>query len=303
MSENNPLVSYAILCFNRKEELREALRSILRQDYQPIEIVVIDNASTDGTDQLFQTEFVGANIYYERLTENLGVSGGRNVAMSKCHGEFLVIIDDDAVLLDSQATTKIVDKFRSDSNIGALAFKIVDYQTGEIQKGYRMNRTNKGVDLDQEFENWGFRGAGHAIRRHVFEEVGPYPDYYPWGHEEVDICLKILDAGYKIVYFPEIRVAHRRSELGRLARTEFEAVALENRIKVAIRNLPYRYVLTTAIVWTVVTLLIRTRFDVQAIILAYRRLWQKRSDLLRERRPLSAVTLRRARELGAPLYY
>lgn len=302
MSASRPLVSYAILCCNRKEELRKAIKSILEQDYESIEIVVIDNASTDGTDQLFKTEFTASNIYYERLVKNMGVSEGRNIALGKCHGEFLVIIDDDATLLDPQATTKIVNKFKSDSAIGALAFKIVDSQTGEIQKGYRISR-NKKANLDHEFETWGFRGAGHAIRRVVFEEIGPYPDYYPWGHEEIDICLKILGAGYNIIYFPEIRVAHQRSKLGRLAETEFEAVALENRIKVAIRNLPWRCVLTTLFVWSGVTLLLRTKLNVRAVLIAYRNLWQKRRALLAERRVLSSAALERARKLGAPLYY
>jgi len=302
VSTNNPLVSFAILCYNRKEELREALISILEQDYRPIEVIVIDNASTDGTEKLFETEFANSGIFYEKLSENLGVSGGRNVAMSRCHGDFLVILDDDAILLNPHATAAVVDKFNSDPRIGALAFKIVDFETGDIQKGYRMSR-NRRVDLNSEFECWGFRGAGHAIRSGVFKEVGPYPDYYPWGHEEMDICLKILGANYKIVYFPQVCVAHHRSERGRLVKTEFEAVALENRIKVAIRNLPWRYVLTTSIVWTGVTLLVRTRFNIRAVALAYWNLWRKRHLLLKERRPLPSLALQRARELGAPLYY
>lgn len=306
MSESfdKPLVSYAIICHNRKDELREALYSIFAQDYKPIEIIVIDNNSSDGTEALFKTEFAQPNIYFERLHENLGVSGGRNVAMGKAQGEIMIIIDDDATVVDPHATAIVIEKFKNDLSIGALAFKIVDHGTRDIQinkKGFRLRRDNK-VDLDTEFENWGFRGAGHAIRKHVYKEVGPYPDYFPYGHEELDICLKILNAGYRIIYFPKVEVTHKRITIGRLPRPEIMAVSLENRIKVALRNLPWCYVFTTAVVWTGM-ILIRTRFNLRSIFLAYRNLWRKRYIIMQERRPLSPSLLKKASRLGAPLYY
>lgn len=300
-SPENQLVSYVIITHNRREDIRELLISIQQQAYDPIEIVVLDSNSTDGTDSMFAAEFSESSIRYYRLDWNPGVSEGRNIAMSKATGDILVIVDDDAVVIDCNATQLLVDRFKDDSNIGALAFKIVDYETGGIQKGYRLSR-NRELDLNTEFENWGFRGAGHAIRYSVFAEVGPYPDYSPWGHEELDICLKIIDAGYSIWYFPQVQVAHKISQGGRLPPTEFAAVSLENRIKVAFRNLPWRYVFTTAVVWSSVGLL-RSRFNFMVLILAYQRLWQKRHVLLKERRPLRPESLRKAAKLGAPLYY
>lgn len=298
---DQPLVSYVLICYNRKNDLREALYSILAQDYEPIEIIVVDNNSSDGTEGLFEAEFALANIHFEKLSENLGVSGGRNIAMRKAQGEILIVIDDDAIVVDPHATAMVVEKLETDPSIGALGFKILDYHTRDIQKGYRIRR-GKALDLNSEFDTWGFRGAGHAMRRRVFEEVGPYPDYFPWGNEEFDIALKILDAGYRIVYFPRVEIAHKRSVRGRLPETEFVAVALENRIKIAIRNLPWRYVLTTAVIWTGINL-VRTRFDLKAVLLAYRSLWRKRHVLLKERSPLCQETLKKASKLGAPLYY
>jgi GT2 family glycosyltransferase len=299
---SHPLVSFAILSYNRKEYVRKALESILQQRYEPIEIVVVDNNSSDGTEDLFVTEFNQPNIKFVQLTNNLGVSVGRNVVMGMAKGELLIIIDDDAEIIDVDATCLVVEKFSCDPQIGALAFKITDYGTREIQKGYRINR-DRTLDLEAEFENWGFRGAGHAMRKEVFEKVGPYPDYSPWGHEELDICLKILDAGYKIIYFPRIEIIHHRTAAGRLKNAELRAISLENRIKVSLRNLPWRCVITTAFMWSCEILLVQTKFNVWTIYRAYQNLWSKRRAILQERHVIQASTLRRAEKLGAPLYY
>lgn len=298
----HPLVSFAILSYNRKEYLRKAIDSILQQSYDSIEIVIVDNNSSDGTEELFVTEFKQPNIRFVQLTNNLGVSIGRNVVMGMAKGDLLIVIDDDAELTDPAATRLIVEKFSTDPQIGALAFKITDYGTRLIQKNYRINR-DRTIDLDSEFENWGFRGAGHAMRKEVFEKAGPYPDYSPWGHEELDICLKILDAGYKIIYFPRIEVIHHRTTAGRLKNAELRAISLENRIKVSLRNLPWRCVVTTAFMWSCQILLVQTKFNVWAVYRAYQNLWSKRHTLLKERHVIQESTLRRAEKLGAPLYY
>jgi GT2 family glycosyltransferase len=298
----HPLVSFAILSYNRKEYLRKAIQSILHQSYEQIEIVVVDNNSSDGSEELFVAEFNQPTINFVQLSHNLGVSVGRNVAMGMAKGDLLIIIDDDAELIDTDATRLIVEKFAADPQIGALAFKITDYGTREIQKGYRINR-NRTLNLDEEFENWGFRGAGHAMRKEVFEKVGPYPDYSPWGHEELDICLKILDARYKIIYFPRIEIIHHRTTAGRLKNAELRAISLENRIKVSLRNLPWRCVITTAFMWSCQILLVQTKFNVWAVYCAYQNLWSKRHTILKERRVIQEATLRRAEKLGAPLYY
>lgn len=297
-----PQVSYNIVSYNRKDDLRKAIISILAQIYEPMEIVVVDNNSQDGTEDLFEGEFDNGVVRFVKLRANLGVCGGRNVAVTHSCGEIIITIDDDAELLSPEATRLVVERFASEPDVGILAFKILDPATHAIQK-YCSPVRDRRFNPDTERDVSMFIGAGHAVRREVYQQVGPYPDYFPWGSEEMHLSVRAIDAGYRILYFPAVEVLHRRAQEGRLLGVEFRAVALENRIKVAVRNLPWRYVFTTAAVHTLAHLFLLTRLNVTGIFLAYRRLFAKRKSLLAERSVLSPETIAQLKRLKAPLLY
>jgi GT2 family glycosyltransferase len=278
------------------------LTSILSQRYEPLDVVVVDNASTDDTPRLFEGKFNCANIQYIRLQSNLGVCGGRNVALEHAKGDILITIDDDAVLRDVDATQKIIHRFAEDSLLGALAFRIMDYWSNTLQKDAFPTK-DKARDSTVEFETTWFIGAGHAIPREVYNRVGVYREYFPYGHEELDLALRILDAGYKIFYFPQVTVFHKKiTTRHSLADTHFQAIQLQNRIKVAVRNLPWRYVLTTDLVRSA-QVLRWTRGNVIPILLAHWYLMRQLPRLLQERKPLRQDTIRRVIAMGGPVLY
>jgi len=296
-----PLVSFIIITRNRKEDLRECLKSIIIQDYKNKEIIVVDNNSQNGTHLLFEKEFSLSNISYIRLTENKGVCGGRNEAIKAAKGEILITLDDDAVIDDPNAAIKIVNKFKKDPSIGVLAFKVLNYFTGKVDKDFFPTRDKKRTP-NEEFEVSTFIGVAHAIPRYIYEQVGVYHDYFPYGHEELDLALRILDAGYKIIYFPEITIRHKIKGSRRQRLSGKWDIILENRIKVAIRNLPWRYVASTACIWSLRTLF-DCRGDFRPILNAWRSLWRKRHQLKCERHVINKETIRRIRELKGPLLY
>lgn len=300
LKSENPLVSYLLITYNRKKDLEEAIISILNQSYSPLEIVIVDNNSTDGTQELIQEKFQNQNIHYIRLFENKGVCGGRNVAISLAKGEILITMDDDAVIDDADATIKVVNKFKEHPDIGVLAFKVVNYFTGQLDKSAFPTRDKKRSP-NEEFETSTFIGVGHAIPRHVYRKVGVYGDYFPYGHEELDLALRILDAGYRIVFFPEVVIRHKIKDRKQRLSGRW-AIILENRIKVAIRNLPWKYVLTTALAWSLRTL-IDCRGNFLPLLKAWRSLWQQRDQLRHERRPIKKETIERIRRLKGPLYW
>ena len=295
------LVSFTVLTRNRKDDLRDALYSILGQDYTPIEIIVVDNGSSDGTEELFQEEFRKPGIHFIKLRENRGVCGGRNVAIGAAQGDIIVTLDDDAVLENNRATNDIVDRFILDASIGVLAFKSVNYWTGGLDRAAFPCR-DKSRDADEEFETSWFVGVGHAMKREVYEKVGRYRDYLPYGHEDLDLSLRVIDAGYRIVYFPIVQVRHKRASSGRLVGIAFGATTLAHRIGVAALNLPWRYVVTTAVLWTLYTLK-RTRGNIPAVIIAYRDLFRRIPWLLKERQLVSKETIEKLRRLKGPLAY
>ncbi len=89
----NPLVSVIIPVFNTEKYVAEAIESILRQTYEPIEIVCINNGSTDGSLEILKS--FGDRIVLIDSKENLGISGGRNKGIEIAQGEFLAFLDAD----------------------------------------------------------------------------------------------------------------------------------------------------------------------------------------------------------------
>ena len=300
--------SFIIVTRNRKDDLAEALASILRQRYVPIDVIVVDNASTDGTSEVFgRGEFGNSAIRYVRLEENRGVSGGRNAAIQQAQGTVIIALDDDAVLRDQDATGRVVDFFRSNPDVGILASKVVNYYTGKLQVNAFPCRA-KSANPDIQFETTWFIGAGHAIRREVFDKIGLYRDFFPWGSEELDLSFRALDAGYRIMYFPQLVVYHKQSPAARIEdRTIFEAIALKHRIKAAILNLPWRYVLTYSIVWSTAHLALKSRLGAtgspRVVLLAYYYLFKEMSALRIARQPILKETLQKIARLNGPLFY
>jgi len=295
-------VSFLIITYNRKDDLTEVMNCLLKQTYQPLEIIVVDNNSTDGTDKVFDRMFDLPHIRYFKMSENLGVSGGRNVAIKKATGEILITIDDDAILEDPEATTKIVKKFSEEPYVGVLAFKIVNYFSGKLQKNAFPCRDKKR-DPDREFETTWFIGAGHAIRREVYETVGIYRDYWPWGSEEYDLALQTVNLGFKIVYFPKVVVRHKISPAGRISNLgRFKAIALKHRLKAAILNLPWYSVLTMLLVRSVQVLFV-TRCNFYSLALAYYWLIRDLPKMIKQRKLICKKAVRKLRALKGPLYF
>jgi GT2 family glycosyltransferase len=295
-----PLVSYLVICYNRKDDVQLCIRSILDQDYENLEIVVIDNASTDGTEELFREEISDERVHYFQMSENLGVSGGRNEALNRASGQILVTIDDDAMLVDRNTTRILIDRFTDRDDVGAIAFRIEDFETGDVQRMFFPHK-DKSRDPDIGFETTWFIGAGHAIPRRVYEDVGLYRDYWPYGSEEFDLALRVIDAGYRIIYDPTLRVRHKETKTARLPPTRLFALRLKHRIKAAVLNLPWTSVVTF-FVFRSATTLVKSRGNIAALLMAYWWIVRDFPGWLKERKPIGKEAIERLRELDGPLY-
>lgn len=297
----SPLVSYVVATYNRKDDLAECVRSILDQTYRPREVVVVSN-STDGTSDLFEGGPLDRDcIRYYHFDGRMGVTKARNVGYEKATGDLLLTLDDDAVLVDEAATDHVVDAFRSDDQLGALAFKSRNYYTGEIDTAEFPHRDNDQA-FDEPFETTYFVGVGNALRRAALDEVGLYPDGFEYGFEELDLSFRLLDAGYRIRYDPRVTVEHKQSPAGRFPGRTVARKRLENRVRVSVRNLPWRFVVVSTLLWTAYAAYL-ARFDPRPILGAYRSLLGARRDLLRERDVIDEDTIRHLSAHQGRLYY
>ncbi len=197
-----PTVSVVILSYNRKDRIRETLSELQKQSYQDFEVIVVDNNSHDGSQQLIEEEFTEVQLL--KLPHNIGIAG-RNRGMEISRGEFIVIIDDDAVL-EKDWIEKAVKYFDKEPSLGVLASKVLNYYSREIW-GWVY-----GVDVntfaDQQFETFDFVACAAAIRKPALEKAGLFSEELFLYWDEDDLSIRIIDAGYTIWYCPDLVAYH-----------------------------------------------------------------------------------------------
>jgi len=241
--KSSPLVSVILLSMNRKEMLESCLRSVQKQNFPEFEIIVVDNASCDGTGDMVRSLFPDARYFY--LSTNLGVPGGRNYGLRMSTGEFCVFVDDDAVFLDDDALDRVVSYFRSDNRLGCIAFRIIQPSDGEEYKS--IPRVDKKI-IHEDYECSYFCGAGFACRRNLFLELGMF-----WGPlffigEELDFSYRLVNQGYKILRSYAISVIHYETPQARV-RGKWIYYGARSQCWVAVRNLPWRYAVSRTLLW------------------------------------------------------
>lgn len=172
---------------NRKEDLRGALLSCLQQT-APIEIVVIDDGSTDGTADMVGREFPTVRLHREECSRGLIVR--RNEGAKIAEGTIIVSIDDDAAFSDRHVIEQTLADF-DHPRIGAVAIPFVNVKQGE-----RVFQT--APDAIGRFVVDSYIGTAHAVRRDVFLALGGYSEHFVHQGEEGDFCIRLLEAGYVV---------------------------------------------------------------------------------------------------------
>ncbi len=281
-------VSYIILTRNRKEDLRENLNFLAKQQYEQVEIVVVDNASDDGTPRMIKTEF--PQVVLVEMGYNSGVTKGRNAGIRRAEGEILIFVDDDAVLRDPQASKKIVRFFEDNSRLGALALREKNYYAPDEPIQWHFPGKSVADYAEKPFLTCYFPGAGHALRKEALEQTGLYPDYYFYSTEELDLSYRLLDAGFSISYAPEISVFHKISPK---TRSDFRYYFdLRNHIWFAIRLLPWPRAVGHITYWLVKGVILGFPLNLGKVVAATFEAYRKRGPSLRDRKPLKKETLK-----------
>jgi GT2 family glycosyltransferase len=230
------LVSVVILTWERKEDVLVAVQSAYDQAYQNIEIIVVDNGSTDGTVEALLTAF--PSIQLIALDRNVGSSAGRNPGILAANGEIVFLLDSDAMLKQDTLST-IVIKFQNTPEVGVLTTKILNAATQELDPNTWIFAEKDKADQDTEFSSFSFCECGVAFRRQVFDQAGLFWDLLFFGREGEELGLRVLDAGYQILYYPKAVIFHRASPLKRVAGGKWEYYNLRNCLYIYLVHYPW----------------------------------------------------------------
>lgn len=203
-------ISISILTYNRAEILRDLLNSLREITYTPLEVIVIDNHSTDETESMVYQEF--PKVTYSRMTINEGV-GARNVGLSKASGGIIITLDDDIIGMDDIKIKTLIRLFDEHQDVGAICFKVLDYYTGQVCNWchhYKLEEFSNREFITDEISE-----GAVAFRKSALAKSGLYPTYFFISYEGADLLCRMLDAGYKTIYSPEVSVWHRHAIQGR----------------------------------------------------------------------------------------
>ncbi|MZP29446.1 glycosyltransferase [Heliobacterium undosum] len=215
------LVSVVILNWNRRDDLREGLTRLREQPYRPIEVIVVDNGSSDDSVAMVQADFPEVKII--EIGANIGVEA-YNHGFRQARGDYVVILDDDSFPAHD-AIARMVERFREDPRLGVVAFDVRSYvqfeewlrrreMTGEIRSAGTEQATGQQKAAEPEYY-MSFNGAGAGVRRSVMEKAGYYPGEFFLYMNEMDMAFRIWDAGYRIRFFPDIISYHKASPTNR----------------------------------------------------------------------------------------
>lgn len=211
-----PLVSIIIVTYNSRDDIDECLKSVENQTYKDFEVIVVDNASSDGT-----SDYIERNYPFVKLVRsevNLGYSGGNALGLSYAQGEYITLLNAD-VAVDGDWLSELVAGTRKHSEAGIIASNILLYNNSRIVNAYGNEVHFTGLVFSRF---WGKlesgckeeyvlspSGAAFMVRRDVVKDVGFIDGDFFMEFGDVDLALRVLLRGWKCVVMPSSRAYHK----------------------------------------------------------------------------------------------
>jgi len=223
-------LSIIIVNWNSAEYLEKCVRSIYsctsKVDY---EIIVVDNASYDGSDELIKDDFSGVKFIQSK--ENLGFAKANNLGYHHSKGRNLLFLNPDTEIIDS-AIDKLYFYLESIPDAGAIGCKLLNSDLSLDTSCVQPFPSILNQALDAEYFKTRFPkvklwssnpfipnqnspveveviiGACIMIRRNLFDKLGMFSTDYFMYAEDLDLCYKVRQAGYKTYYVSEAEIIH-----------------------------------------------------------------------------------------------
>lgn len=234
-----PLVSALVVSYNVKDLLLESLEALMSASEVPLEVIVVDNASADGSADAVGQRYPDVRLL--RLPKNVGYGRANNQGLPSCRGRFILLLNPD-VLLTPGSLAKLTDFMLVRPDVGAVGPRLkrpdgsLDLAARRafptpatafyrfvglsrlFPRSRRFNRYNLGFnpeDTTQEIDSG--TAACLLVRRAAIDRVGFFdPDYFMYG-EDLDLCYRLKTAGWKVYYLPGAEAIHVKGAATRQA--------------------------------------------------------------------------------------
>ena len=219
MATSEPVVTVLIINYNGSKYLPDCVGSVLKTSYPRMEILVVDNASTDDSLSILN-EFTDSRLRVILNKANLGFAAGNNFGYSRSNGKYVVFLNNDTKV-DPEWLTALVKAFEADSSVGAAQSKLLslhsptptfdsagdflDHFCASVCRAKGMPDHDQYNKMEEVFSG---RGAALMIKRDAVQGYEPFdPDFF-MQFEDVDLCWRLHLRGFKVVYVPASIVYH-----------------------------------------------------------------------------------------------
>ena len=207
-----------VLALDRLDETVAAIRSALSQIGVTRHVTILDQGSLpENLAWLAATVAGRTDATLLRSDRNLGVAEGRNQASAFGHGRAIAGIDNDAEFGESNTLARMVAALDEEPDLAAIGCRIVNFHTGEddlTSWGYPRALLSRAGG---SFLAATYVGAGHAIRREAWDNVGGYDPRLFFCWEEYDFCLRAIARGWRVRYRGDLTIRHKVSAEHRVA--------------------------------------------------------------------------------------
>jgi N-acetylglucosaminyl-diphospho-decaprenol L-rhamnosyltransferase len=228
-----PMVSALVVSHNSKELLLHCLRTFYATAEVPVEAVVVDNASTDGSAAAVTGEFPKATVLLEQ--KNLGYGRAANIGLERCQGRFALLLNPN-VTVDTQTVGRLADFLLTRPEAGAVGPRVLmpdGRRDPDARRSFPVPRTlfYRTLGLSRLFPKsprFGRYNMGHMDESEVHEmdagtadclmlrmaainRIGFFdPRYFMFG-EDIDLCYRLKLGGWKIFYLPTASATHQKT--------------------------------------------------------------------------------------------
>jgi len=216
-------VSVIIPHWNGRHHLHDCLTSLRRQTFADHEVILVDNGSTDGSQEYVREEF--PEVILIELGENRGFTGACNAGYAASQGEFVCLLNNDTET-DPRWIEVLVDTFKRHPQVGIVAAKMLLFDQRDhfhtAGDYYRVNGLpgNRGVwqadrgQYDREEPVFSACGGAAAYRRVMVEQIGFLDDAFFFSCEDIDLAWRAHLAGWEVIYAPGAIVYHKLKASG-----------------------------------------------------------------------------------------
>lgn len=212
-----PFVSVVIVSFNSKDDLSECLPSLFGQGYPECEVIVVDNASTDGTPDFVENSFPLIKVI--RNENNCGCAKGYNIGISQSRGKYVVLLNPDTVV-EREWLRELVRVMETDESIAACQSRVLLYGRPDTinTQGNDVNylgfawcrKYGEKNSQDREIQQTlGLSVCSAILRRDATEKAGLFDEDFFMYLDDTDLGLRLYLQGYKIVCNPASIVYHK----------------------------------------------------------------------------------------------